>query len=208
MKKIELGLLILTCLGASSSFSKDNIFAPKNSGISNSDINVIVEERLNDQKFEMENDFSKKIKDFKKNISEEQNNKFNNIFTSIEELKRENEDLKRKNKSRIIYKDSDTYSEDDVTKELSYLLDDSESIEDDSFILTEDIIRLNEEYGEESLIFVAMIDEHKIYKNKDGEYIVKGMDFDYSDFKAKQKIEKERQDALKESESKPPRRRK
>jgi len=204
MKKIELGLLILSCISASSAFAKDNIFAPKSSGVSNDDINIIVEERLNDQKFQIENDFLKKINDFQKNIKQEQNEQFNIILTSIEELKRENEELKRKgSRLKPSSRGNVIYNQDDVSEELSYLLEDS--IENDTFILTDDIIRLNKEYGEKSLAFVGIIDEHKIYKNNDGEYIVKGLDFDYSQFRADEQAEEERKAAL--VDSKPPRKR-
>lgn len=202
MKKVELSLLIVACLGTSSAIAGNNLFEPKQAGVSNEDIDVIVQEKLDEQKFQMENEFLDKIDSFQKDIKQEQETQFNTILESLEKMKAENAELNKRKSNRV--NDRTILTSDDVNEELSYLLEDN--VDEDSFILTDDIIRLNKEYGEAELSFVGIIDEHKIYKNKDGEYIVKGLDFDYSQFRAEEAAEKARKAAL--EDSKPPRSRK
>jgi hypothetical protein len=203
MKKIELGLLVFACISSANTLANDNLFKPKDSSVSGDELNLIVQEKLNEQQFKMENDFYRKIENFEQKIKNNQTEQLNNILVTLEELKKENEELKKKTSKSNVNIPAPVYSEDDVNHELSYLLEDN--IDDDSFILTDDIIRLNNEFGEKSLTFVGIIDEHKIYKNKEGEYIVKGLDFDYSKFRAEMEAEERRLEAEKNANSKPPR---
>ncbi len=185
MNKSSLTLVICAILGANFSMAQDNIFAPKESAVSQDEIKSIVQRNINEKQFQMENEFVLKIEE----LQEEQERKYQMIFEKLKEMEEKKAAEKISNAQRFTNKQNQSvgqsdggvsYDESTVDTELAHLLND---IEDDTFILTDDIILLNKEFGENSLSFVAIVDNHKLYKNQDGEYIVKGLDFDYAKFK-------------------------
>ena len=56
---------------------------------------------------------------------------------------------------------------------------------------------LNNEFGENGLVFVGIINNQKVYKNNDGNYIIKGLNFDFAKYRKDHKEENQNKNQLK-----------
>lgn len=181
MKKLKLLCLCLGVASSSTAYSETNLFAPKGDSVSKEDLNNVVQEKLEQQKSLLENNFRIEID----NISSAQSEQMNVILSKLEELQRNNEDIKSQqdmlnNRNSGFSNDNsidNSYTIDQVEEELSVLVE--EVVLDTSILTEEDTERLNKEFGENSLTFIGVVDDKKMYKNSDGEYIIKSLDFEY-----------------------------
>lgn len=185
MKKFN---FLCICLGLTSinAYAGNDLFQPKNNGVSEKELGLIVQKKLGEQRIELENQFQGQIDSIRQNMNTNQNQQIQDILTRLDSLQQENQLLKdqiNNNSGSYSVGANDTivtptYTKSELEEELGNILVEA-SVEEDTFILAEDIIRLNKEFGENSLTFVGIIDNHKMYKNSNGEYIVKGLDFEY-----------------------------
>jgi hypothetical protein len=174
-------------LFTSNAYAQTNLFAPKKDGVSEQELNKIVEKRLNDQRNELTNNFNQQIKQ----VESGQSATFNEILKRLDALQQENAKLKEsqelikeeaikaaevRSRNSFIKEPSNSYSVEEVNEELRHLVETEDP--DKVLVMDEDIQRLNKEFGEEGLKFVAILGEQKIYKNSNGEYIVKHIDFE------------------------------
>ncbi len=177
MKTLKLLCICLGVASSSTAYSETNLFAPRGDSVSKEDLNNVVQEKLEQQKSLLENNFRIEID----NISSAQNEQMNVILSKLEELQKNNEDIKSQqdmlnNRGSGLVGDN-SYTIDQVEKELDILVEDV--ILDTSILTDEDTERLNKEFGENSLTFIGVVDDKKMYKNSDGEYIIKSLDFEY-----------------------------
>lgn len=183
MKNIKILYASVLFLCANSVYAQSNLFAPKKDGISEEELNNIVEDRLLRQKQSMEQSFNDQIQ----RIDSQQGATLADILLKLEELKNENivlreaqdqiatDAINRSNSSTVI-QPTNSYSEEEVNEELKYLIEEADPAK--ILVLDEDILRLNKEFGESGLIFRGILDDKKIYKNSSGEFIIKPLDFD------------------------------
>lgn len=180
MKKINF-LAFFVCVASMNTYAEGNLFQPKKEGISEKELNTIVQNKLNEQESLMTSNFNSQISQLKNDITNNQQDQLNEIKAMLEVIKAENEELKKqqanmpKGRGVLTTESTKGYSQEDIA-DLNAILDNSE---EDTMILADDIIRLNKEFGESNLSFVGIIDDHKMYKNADGEYIIKDLDFTY-----------------------------
>lgn len=177
---------LCVCLGFISvnAYAGNDLFQPKRDGVSEKELDLIVQKKLGEQKVELENQFQSQIDSLRQTMDNNQNQQIQDILTRLDSLQQENQSLKDQMGNNTLGA-NDTYiqpqpgyTKSELEEELGHILVEAPE-EEDTFILTEDIIRLNKEFGESSLVFVGIIDNHKMYKNANGEYIVKGLDFEY-----------------------------
>lgn len=180
MKKLKLLCLCLGVASYSTAYSETNLFAPKGDSVSKEDLNNVVQEKLEQQKSLLENNFRIEID----NISSAQSEQMNVILSKLEELQKNNEDIKSQQdilnniNSGVANNSVDnSYTIDQVEEELGMLVE--EVVLDTSILTEEDTERLNKEFGENSLTFIGVVDDKKMYKNSDGEYIIKSLEFEY-----------------------------
>ncbi len=188
MKQVKILYASIALLCASSVQAQTNLFAPKKDGVSEKEMNNVVAERLAAQKMTLENNFDRKLKD----ESKLQQDALADIFNQLQELKNENIKLKEdqdrikeeavlaaeniQNSRNFIPEPTNSYSVEEVNEELKYLIEDDDP--EKVLVLDDDIQRLNKEFGENGLIFRAILGDKKIYKNSSGEYIIKPLDFE------------------------------
>lgn len=186
MKKLNIACFIFGLFTVNAVYANNSLFSPKLDGIDKDQLNDIVKQKLDQQKIHLESDFSIKIEELKLDMERKQNEQIANILSSIEELKEERNNYNQSNNnSNILYhNDNSVITDEEVNAELEVLLHKDEN--EDTFIIPDELIRLNEEFGEKGLSFVGIVDNHKVYKNSDNEYIIKNLDFDYQAFKEKE----------------------
>lgn len=188
MRKINL-IAMSVYLASLNAHAADNLFQPKSDGVSEEDMNIIVKNELYKQENMMNEKFDRQMMELRDSISISQSEQLNSIMARLDSMQAENEVLKEQQESLKKsggrgYRSPDSgvsvigesYSSEEADEELNNIFVEAE---EDTMILTEDIIRLNKEFGENGLTFVAIVDENKIYKNSKGEYIIKGLDFEY-----------------------------
>lgn len=181
MKKVKI-LAAFICAASINANAADNLFQPKKEGISEDELNMIVQNELHLQRESMTRDFENQIDGLRAEVQNSQQSQIDAIFQQIQALQEENQELKNNQRNTPVQRYADTNDgminggtdESEANETLGMIFE-----EPDSFILTDDIMRLNKEFGETSLTFVGIIDDHKMYKNSNGEYIIKGLDFEY-----------------------------
>lgn len=162
MKKIQSGIIIFSFALSVNAYSIDNLFAPKDLNITNENIKIVIQERIDEQNFQMENYFLKRIDDLEKKLENSQNKKYDEILTDIKNNQKTQKEKEENYKT--LYQNSVV----DIN-----LDDEKLEYDEDSYLL------LNKEYGEEALVFKGIVGDKKIYITKSGEYIIKNLDFVY-----------------------------
>lgn len=186
MNKIKILSLLICFSSVYVSQAQNNIFSPKQDSVTEKELNEVVQEKLNEQKLSLETNFRSDIE----NLKMEQQNQINSILSKLEELQQQKIDNVSKpipNNNLlpdIIISEDDSLN--DKNEELKQILEKND-IGVDSFIVADELMKLNSEFGIEGLTFIGIIDDHKLYKNSMGEYIVKPLDFDYQDYMKKSK---------------------
>ena len=190
MKKLKILCLFTGIALINQAYANTNLFAPKGDSVSKEDLNNVVKKKLEEQKNQMESHFKSQLDTI--NIS--QNTQLQVILEQLETLKVSNEELKSNQQNlsdkteRIaneipagnysgFNEPRNSYSIGEVEDELNALI--TEENQETSILTKEDTERLNKEFGETSLIFIGVIDDKKMYRNSEGEYIIKGLDFEY-----------------------------
>ena len=191
MKKLKILCFFMGITSINQAYAETNLFAPKGDSISKEDLNNVVQEKLEEQKNQMENQFRIELD----TINTSQNAQLQAILEQIELLKNSNEELKNNQKNLSdktermaneipagsysgFNEPGNSYSIGEVEDELNALIIQEEN-QETSILTKEDTERLNKEFGETSLIFIGVIDENKMDRNPECEYISKGVDFKY-----------------------------
>tara|TARA_Y100001960_G_scaffold303515_1_gene355698 strand:+ start:30177 stop:30785 length:609 start_codon:yes stop_codon:yes gene_type:complete len=191
MKKLKILCLFVGVAAINQAYAETNLFAPKSDSVSKEDLNNVVQQKLEEQKNQMENQFRSELD----TINTSQNAQLQTILEQLEALKKSNEELKSNQQNlsdkteRIaneipagsysgFNEPNNSYSIGEVEEELNALIVEEEN-QETSILTKEDTERLNKEFGEASLVFIGVIDDKKMYRNPEGEYIIKGLDFEY-----------------------------